>query len=202
MSVEFDEGAEVHVSNGPRADAPPAEAAPAPGRAAGAVHAARLLLVALWLGGAVFFSFAVAPSAFAVLPTRDLAGALVARTLSIVNVGGALVGLLLLATLPVGRARVRRFALWAEAVALAVVAAAAAAGHWLIAARMRDLRAQMGAPIDTLAAADPLRVAFNDLHGYSVAALSAGMLAGVAALLLISRRGRGSSKQKAEGRRQ
>lgn len=159
-------------------------------RAAGFAHGARLLLVALWLGGAAFFSFAVAPSAFAVLPTRDLAGALVARTLAVVNVGGALAGLLLLLSLPVGRARVRRTALWAEAAALAVVAAASAAGHWVVAARMRGLRAQMGAPIDSLAATDPLRVAFNDLHGYSVAALSAGMLAGAAALLLISRRTR------------
>jgi Domain of unknown function (DUF4149) len=159
-------------------------------RAAGALHGGRLLVAALWLGGAAFFSFAVAPSAFAVLPTRDLAGAVVARTLSVVNVGGALAGLLLLATVPVGRARVRRLALWAEAAALAVVALTSAASHWLIAARMRDLRARMGAPIDSLAAADPLRVAFNDLHGYSVAALSAGMLAGAVALLLISRRGR------------
>lgn len=158
------------------------------GRAAGFVHALRLLLAALWLGGAAFFSFAVAPAAFAVLPTRDLAGALVARTLSVVNVGGFAVGLLLLATFPFARGRVRRAALGAEALALAAVAASSAAGHWLIAARLRDLRARMSAPIDTLAAADPLRVAFNDLHGYSVAALTVGMLAGAAALLLISRR--------------
>ena len=40
-----------------------------------ALHGVRLLLVAVWLGGAVFFSAAVAPSAFAVLPSRELAGA-------------------------------------------------------------------------------------------------------------------------------
>jgi hypothetical protein len=152
------------------------------------VHGARLLPAALWLGGAAFFSFAVAPSAFAVLPSRDLAGAVVARTLSVVNVGGFVVGLLLLVTWPVGRALVRRAALWAEAAALLVVTLTSAAGHWLIAARMRSLRAQMGAPIDALGADDPLRVAFNDLHGYSVAALTAGMLAGLVALLLIARR--------------
>ena len=152
------------------------------------VHGARLAPAALWLGGAAFFSFAVAPSAFAVLPSRDLAGALVARTLSIVNVGGFVAGLLLLLTWPVGRGLVRRAALWAEAAALLVVTLTSAAGHWLIAARMRSLRAQMSAPIDALAADDPLRVAFNDLHGYSVAALTAGMLAGLVALLLISSR--------------
>jgi hypothetical protein len=147
-----------------------------------------VLLAALWLGGAAFFSFAVAPSAFAVLPTRDMAGALVSRTLWVVNYGGFVLSLLLLLTWPVARERARRFALWAEAAALAVVCAASGVGHWVIAARLRDLRAQMSAPIDALAANDPLRVAFNDLHGYSVAALSAGMLAGAVALILIARR--------------
>ncbi|HWS54501.1 MAG TPA: DUF4149 domain-containing protein [Pyrinomonadaceae bacterium] len=193
MAVEFEERTGTRRAEAP-GDAGDGRGA-ASSRAAGALHGGRLLVAALWLGGAAFFSFAVAPSAFAVLPTRDLAGALVARTLAVVNVGGALAGLLLLATLPFGRARVGRFALRAEAAALAVVAASSAAGHWLIAARMRALRAQMAAPIDSLAPADPLRVAFNDLHGYSVAALLAGMLAGVVALLLIARRGAKPSSQ-------
>jgi hypothetical protein len=39
----------------------------------------RALLIALWLGAACFFSFAVAPSAFGVLPSRELAGSVVSR---------------------------------------------------------------------------------------------------------------------------
>jgi hypothetical protein len=158
------------------------------GATAAVVHGFRLLLTAVWLGAAVYFSFAVAPSAFAVLPTRELAGALVTRTLSVVNVGGFFVGLLLLFTAPFGRAAVSRFALRAEALALAGIASLTAAGHWVIAARLRSLRAQMGAPIDVVPAGDPLRVAFNSLHGYSVWALGLAMLAGVVALLLIARR--------------
>src|SRR5438067_2233687 len=50
------------------------------------VRDVRLLLIAIWLGAAVGFSFAVAPSAFVVLPTHELAGNLVTRTLGIVNV--------------------------------------------------------------------------------------------------------------------
>jgi hypothetical protein len=46
----------------------------------------------------------------------------------------------------------------------------------------------MGRPIDQMAQTDPLRVAFNSLHGYSVFALGIGMLAAVVALLLIARR--------------
>jgi hypothetical protein len=41
----------------------------------------RILLLGLWLGAACFFSFAVAPSAFGVLPSRELAGLVVNRTL-------------------------------------------------------------------------------------------------------------------------
>jgi hypothetical protein len=151
---------------------------------------ARLLLAAVWLGAAVYFSFAVAPAAFAALPARELAGAVVSRTLAVVNTGGAVVGLLLLLSLPLDRGAHSRRASVGEAASLLALAALCAAGQWIVAARMQSLRAQIGRPIDELAAADPLRVAFNSLHVYSVWALVAAMLAGAAALLLIARRAR------------
>ncbi|HEX7175929.1 MAG TPA: DUF4149 domain-containing protein [Pyrinomonadaceae bacterium] len=157
---------------------------------------ARLLLIALWLGAAVFFSFAVAPSAFAVLPARELAGAVVSRTLAIVNTGGAVIGLLLLLSLPLDRGARSRRAVAGEAASLLILTALCAAGQWVVAARMQALRAQMGRPIDELAATDPLRVAFNSLHVYSVWALVAAMLAGAAALLLIARRTRMRERDK------
>lgn len=153
-----------------------------------ALHGARLLLVAVWLGGAVFFSAAVAPSAFAVLPSRELAGALVARTLAILNVGGAALGLLLLAGAFVGRKGVRLVALLAELLALAAMTGAAFVGHFVIASRMAALRAQMGKPIEEVAADDALRVAFNALHGQSVTAMSIAIAAAVVALFLVARR--------------
>ena len=52
-----------------------------------ALTAFRLLLLGLWLGAAVFF-IGVAQSAFAVLPTREVAGILVSRTLAILNYAG------------------------------------------------------------------------------------------------------------------
>ena len=151
---------------------------------------ARLLLIALWLGAAVFFSFAVAPSAFAVIPARELAGAVVARTLAVVNTGGAVIGLLLLLSLPLDRRAASRRARAGEGVSLLFLTALCAAGQWVISARMATLRAQIRRPIDELAANDPVRVAFNSLHVYSVWALVAAMLAGAAALLLIARRTR------------
>jgi hypothetical protein len=152
------------------------------------LHSLRLLAVAVWLGSAVFFSGAVAPSAFAVLPSRELAGALVARTLAILNVGGVVIGLLLLAGAFAGRRLARWYAWVAEAVALAGLAAATFVGQFVIAARMSALRAQMGKPIEEVAVDDPLRVAFNALHSNSVTALSVAMLAAAVALFLIARR--------------
>lgn len=152
------------------------------------VSVLRMLLIALWLGAAVYFSFAVAPSAFAVLPSRELAGAVVTRTLAVVNVAGFLVALLLLLTMPLGRSAAGRFARAAEAVSLVVLAVMTAVGHWVIAARLRGMRAAMPGTIDALAVDDPARVAFNALHGYSVAALGVGMLAALLAFILFARR--------------
>jgi Domain of unknown function (DUF4149) len=149
---------------------------------------ARLLLIAVWLGAAVCFSFVVAPSAFAVLPARELAGNMVTRTLSIVNVAGFIVSLVLLASAFVGRGRASRRAWLVELTALALVALTTFIGHWLINARLLALRHAMGRPIDAVAANDPVRVAFDSLHGYSVAALGIGMLAAAVALLAIARR--------------
>lgn len=44
----------------------------------------RLLLLAIWFGGAIFF-IGVAQTAFAVVPDRELAGAVVGRSLAILN---------------------------------------------------------------------------------------------------------------------
>jgi ABC-type transport system involved in cytochrome bd biosynthesis fused ATPase/permease subunit len=153
---------------------------------------ARLLLVGVWLGAAMFFSFAVAPSAFAVLPARELAGAIVTRTIGIVNVGGLLISLLLLATAFAAKRAATKRAWTLEMIALAVVALATGIGHWMISARMQALRLSMRRPIDEIAQNDPARVAFNNLHGYSVAAMTTAMLAAVVAFILIARRNKKS----------
>lgn len=159
------------------------------------VRDVRLLLLALWLGGAVFFSAAVAPAAFAVLRARgvpyasEAAGAIVTRTLSIINTGGFVIALLLLVSAFLFRREVARRALLAETIALALVGLATATGQWVIAARMVALRTAMGRPIDDVPVDDPLRLTFGAWHGYSVAALAVAIVAAAAALLLIARRG-------------
>lgn len=150
----------------------------------------RTLLIALWLGAALFFSFAVAPSAFAALPTRELAGSVVSRTLSIVNYAGLIIGLLLLLSAFVMPGREKGVRFWVEQALLLFFALACAVGQFVVAARLRDLREQIGRPIDELAAEDPLRVAFNDLHSYSVWVLIAAMIVAIIVFFLISERRR------------
>ena len=126
----------------------------------------RILLLSLWLGAACFFSFAVAPSVFAVLPSRELAGSVVNRTLAIINYSGLLVGLILLASSYVAGQKAHRGRLWIEQALLLLLTAACAFGQFVIGARLQNLRVQIGRPIDEAALDDPLRIAFNDLHGY------------------------------------
>ena len=164
------------------------------GRFASVVRDVRLLLVSLWLGGAVFFSAAVAPAAFAVLRARgvvdanEAAGSIVTRTLAVVNKGGFVIALLLFVSAFLFRREVGRRAFLAETVSLALVAAATLVGQCVISSHMLALRAAMGRPIDDVPADDPLRLAFGAWHGYSVAALGVAIVAAAVALLLIARR--------------
>lgn len=188
MSVEVEKG-RTEVGAGPRA-----ETVERSGWLATVVRDVRLLLIALWLGGAVFFSATVAPSAFGVLRARgvpyanEAAGSIVTRTLSVVNTSGFILALLLLLSAFLFRQGIKRRALFGEIVSLALIMMATGVGQWIIAARMVALRAAMGRPIDDVATDDPLRISFNSLHGYSVTALSVGIIAAAVALLLISRR--------------
>lgn len=150
-------------------------------------------MLAVWFGAALFFSVVVAPAAFGVLRSHglpnagELAGSIVTRSLSVVNVAGFVVALLLLVTLFMRRGAVGRAAFIAEGICLVLIALATGVGHWIIAARMRALRAAMVLPIDQVAADDARRVAFNSLHGYSVNALGLAMIAALVALVLMSR---------------
>jgi len=154
----------------------------------------RLLLLAAWLGAAIFFSGAVAPSAFKVLRAFNLpnatevAGGIVSRTLAIVNISGFIISVLLIVTAFALRHLwpQRRFLL--QIVLLGIVAAATGVGEWVIAARMRGLRAAFGGPIDQVPATNAGRIAFDALHGYSVTALSVAMLAALIVFFVMSKR--------------
>ena len=153
----------------------------------------RLILLACWFGAALFFGAVVAPAAFGVLRSfglsnaNEIAGSIVTRSLSVINVAGFLIALLLLLSLLLWRNYAGRVSFIIECVCLVVIAIGTGVGHWVIAARMRALRAAMVVPIDQIAADDPRRIAFGALHGYSVNVLGIAMIAALVALVLMAR---------------
>lgn len=147
----------------------------------------RLLLLAIWLGAAVFF-IGVAQTAFAVLPDHELAGAVVNRNLTILNFGGIGIAVILLLTSLLAAARISKFWLWIERFLLLLLAASCAVGQFVIGFWLASVRTQIGRPIDEVAVDDPLRMQFNMLHEYSVWVLFAGMIAALIAFFIISNR--------------
>jgi hypothetical protein len=134
-----------------------------------------------WLGAATIVSAVVAPAAFAVLPTRTLAGALVGRVLPVLFWSGMLVALASIAatwTLPARAARV-------GAGALLFVGCAAA--QLLVAPRIERIRAAVAGPMDALSATDPRRIDFGRLHGLSVGLLGLAAVAALVGLVLLAR---------------
>jgi hypothetical protein len=142
----------------------------------------QVVILALWMGAALLFAASVAPSAFAVLPSRTLAGAMVGRVLPVIFWSGVLTGLLA-ALLELRMASPSRSLVAASA----FVAVACAGAHLVFGSRIARLREQIGGPVDALAHGDPLRVTFGRLHALSVLGLGVAMLAAAVALALASR---------------
>lgn len=156
----------------------------------------RLLLVGLWLGAACFFSFAVAPSAFAVLESREMAGLVVNRTLAIVNYSGLIIGVLLLISSFISKETTNRIWLWTERFLLLILTAACAVGQFVIALWLSVIRGQIGRPVEELALDDALRIQFNTWHQYSVWVLVGAMIAALLVFFIISRKNFNNPKEK------
>ena len=147
----------------------------------------RLLMLAIWLGASVFF-IGVAQAAFSVVPERELAGAVVSRSLSLVNYAGMVIAAVLILTSLVGAAGVNQVWLWIERFLLLVLGTSAAVGQFVIGIWLASVRLQMGRPIDEVPVDDPLRMQFNMLHEYSVWILFVGMVAALIAFFIIANR--------------
>ena len=152
----------------------------------------RLFLTALWLGAAIFFSVAVAPSAFGVLRDSQianadgLAGAVVNRTLTIINISGLIIGAILLVSSFAGTKTLNRIGVWTERILLFLMTAACVVGQFVIGAWMSVLRLQMGKPIAEVGADDPLKIQFDALHKYSMWVLFAAMITALLVFFVIS----------------
>lgn len=152
-----------------------------------------LLLLGCWLGAAVFFSAVVAPAAFSVLRAyhvpnyAEIAGGIVNRSLSVVNTGGFIIGVLVLLVALALRSHFGRTTFALQLLTLGVMVLMTGVGRWVIAARMHAIRSALAVPMDQLAVSDPQRVAFNSLHRYSVSALAIAIIAGLIAYFLLAR---------------
>lgn len=140
-----------------------------------------LIALSVWLGAAILVAAVVAPAAFAVLPTRALAGALVGRVLPVLFLAGTAVGILV-ALLTRGQA-----SSMARIVAAVAMIIACLAAQLVVAPRIERVRIEAEGPVDRLAPGDPRRTAFGRLHGMSVALLGVAAIAGATALVLTLR---------------
>ena len=134
--------------------------------------------LAAWIGMAVFVAAVIAPAAFAVLPTRALAGALVGRALPVLFVSGIVLGAAVIAL----HATVMRVAALGGLVLLAGNSVAL-----MIENRLHALLVSLGAPIDSIALTDPRRLAFGRMHGLSVLMMAIGLLGASVALVVLMR---------------
>jgi len=155
----------------------------------------RLLLLGLWLGAGVFF-IGAAQVAFSVLPERELAGAIVGRSLTVLNFSGMAIAVLIL-LMSFVTARGTNLALaWLDRILILIIAVACAVGQFVIGYMLVSIRSQMGGKkIDEFAADDPLRIQFNQAHEYSVWVLAAAMIAGLIAFFVIANRRTAAAKK-------
>jgi hypothetical protein len=140
-----------------------------------------LVVLSSWLGGAVLVAAVVAPAAFAVLPSRTMAGALVGQVLPVLFISGIVVAIIaVLCEMNISR---HAFSLKVSAPLIALAVGCAVA-QFVISPKIERIRIAVGAPIESLAATDPQRVAFGKLHAVSVLALGVAMLGALATIVI------------------
>ena len=148
-----------------------------------------LLSLVVWLGGITFFAV-MAPIVFHALPTRELAGTVVNRTLPVLHWMGVVSAIVFLATsmsysaLTTGSAQ----ALAPRHLLVVLMLVLTLVSMFTISSRMMALRAEMGV-IDTVPQDDPRRVEFNRLHHWSTRVEGSVYLIGLVVLYLTAKAG-------------
>jgi hypothetical protein len=148
-----------------------------------------VLALVVWIGGIIFFGAVVAPTVFSVLPTHDLAGNVVTRSLSTLHLMGIVCGVVyIVASLILFyqlRASLDVFALRHVAVVAMIVLTMAS--QYAVGSRMKRLRQDIGV-IDNVSVDDARRVEFNRLHHWSTRLEGCVLLLGLGVLYGTSRR--------------
>lgn len=151
----------------------------------------QLLALVVWVGGIAFFAFVVAPTVFhpGVLPSRQLAGAVVNRSLGMLHGMGLVCGVVFLVTSIVDSQVATGFAsvFSARNVLVLTMIVLTLISMFAISTRMLTLRNDMTF-IDNVPHDDPRRVEFNRLHVWSTRLEGAVLLLGLAVVYLTARR--------------
>lgn len=147
-----------------------------------------LLALVVWLGGIVFFAI-LAPNVFAVVPTRALAGQIIARLLPILHGMGIVAAIVFLAcSLLLARLSQGAFRPWAARnLLVAAMLVLTCISQFYVFARMESLRRDLGV-IDQVAPSDPRRLEFDDLHVWSTRLEGAVFLLGLGVVYSVARR--------------
>jgi hypothetical protein len=146
-----------------------------------------LLSLIVWLGGMIFF-VVLAPTLFSVLPTRHLAGSVVAPMLTKLHWMGIVSGITFLissmiysrSTSGVAHPLALRHLMIYAMLVLTIIS------QFGISPKMAALRASM-AEIDSVAVTNSARVQFNALHAWSTRLESGVLLLGLAVVYLTAR---------------
>jgi hypothetical protein len=143
------------------------------------------LALVVWLGGLIFFPV-VAQTAFAVLPTRHLAGSVVGRSLGILQWMAVISGIVFLASsliynrLSTGSPHV--FAV--RHILICLMLALTLISQFAIIPRMDTLRASLPGEIDTVPLDNPARMQFDSLHVWSTKIEQGVLVLGVVLIYL------------------
>jgi hypothetical protein len=144
----------------------------------------QFLSLGTWVGSIVYF-IVFTQGVFPVLNDNDLTGALVGYALGRLHIMGIVAGVLyLLSTAAAGKS-VGGLARPAALLVFLMLVCTMISQYGVI-ARMDILKLQMGS-VSATPAENPLRVAFDRLHVYSVRLESAVLLSGLVALFLTAR---------------
>jgi uncharacterized membrane protein len=147
------------------------------------------LSLVVWIGGIIFFAFVVAPTVFRVLPTHQLAGNVVSRSLAMLHGIGITCGVVFLAASMINSAVVTGSAqpFAARHVLVCLMILLTLVSMFAVGARMEALKKDM-VTIDDVPQDDERRVEFNQLHVWSTRLEGTVLLMGLAVIFLAARR--------------
>ena len=143
----------------------------------------QIALLGLWVGVAGLFSFGVAPVAFSVLPTSQLAGAVVSNVLAGVEIIGICVGLLFL-VLSLASGRQKRLNAF-DLIVIVLLILSMGASRFAVSPRLHQIREQFGDRLAGLPADDAIRLSFDFLHKCSVGLLAFGLFSALVLLAVL-----------------